>query len=204
MAWGGHQAGEIAAKLAVEKVCSVFIPSLETASKEELLIKLSAAVQEANEYVYQMATSHSEWTGMGTTLSCILLYEQTMVYAHVGDSRIYRVRGNVIEQLTEDHSMRKDPSSRYKNKLTRAIGTCLFVDPQMGSAEVLPGDTYLICSDGLTDHVPDPMIAELIQNHPSPADLCPVLVEAAKADGGFDNITLIAIKIFEKPDACAT
>lgn len=194
---GGHQAGEVAAKLAVERLCSLFISSLEKAEKDDPLNKLANAIQEANTHVYQMATSHSEWSGMGTTLTCIFFHGQTMVYAHVGDSRIYRMRGK-LEQLTEDHSMRKDPSSRYKNKLTRAIGTSLFVDPEMGSAEVLPGDLYLICSDGLTDHVPDPLIAELIRLYPTTADLCPALVEAAKADGGFDNITLIAIKILEK------
>lgn len=195
---GGHQAGEVAAKLAVERLSSAFIHSLADVQDKPhgdlLLDKLTDAVQDANSHVYEMANSHRDWSGMGTTLSCIFLHEQTLFYAHVGDSRIYRLRGG-LKQLTEDHSLRKDPASKYKNKLTRAIGTCLFVDPEVGILDLKPGDIYLLCSDGLTDHVPDDQIASLLQSHQPLPTVCQSLVDAAKDDGGFDNITVLIIKI---------
>lgn len=200
---GGHQAGEIAAKLAVERLSSAFIHSLSDVQEKThgdlLLGKLTDAVQEANSHVYEMANAHRDWSGMGTTLSCIFLHEQALLYAHVGDSRIYRLRGE-LKQLTEDHSLRKDPASKYKNKLTRAIGTCLFVDPEVGILDLQPGDIYLLCSDGLTDHVPDDKITSLLQSDPSISKVCQSLVEAAKADGGFDNITVLIIKILAVTD----
>src|SRR5579885_1870175 len=147
---GGHQAGEIAAKLAVERLCSTFISSLATPCNKTTCVLLANAIQEANSHVYEMASKNPEWSGMGTTLSCIFLHEHSLFYAHVGDSRIYRFRDK-LEQLTEDHNLRKDPHARYKNKLTRAIGTSLFVEPEIGTYNILPQDLYLICSDGLTD-----------------------------------------------------
>lgn len=193
---GGHQAGEIAAKLAVDRLCTTFLPSLDCLQDKTPDELLAEAIQEANSHVYEMSNTHRDWSGMGTTLSCVYLHQQSMIYGHVGDSRIYRFRDS-LEQLTEDHSLRKDPASRYKNKLTRAIGTSIFVEPEIGIFDILPGDLYMICSDGLTDHVPDDKIAALQQRHPALPDLGKALISAAKNDGGFDNITVLLIKIFE-------
>ncbi len=200
---GGHQAGEVAAKLAIEKMCDTFTSSLKdllpSREREDLLIKLADSMQEANAHVFQMASTHRELSGMGTTLSCLFLHEHFLFFAHVGDSRIYRFRGN-LEQLTEDHSLRKEfPSiSKNKHKLTRAIGTSLFVDPEIGMAQLHPDDFYLLCSDGLTDHVSDEVISNLFLEQLPPPILCQALVDAAKEDGGYDNITVVAIKILDR------
>ncbi len=196
---GGHQAGEIAAQLAVEHLYAQFFDSLialEKPSTDHLLKKLADTIQEVNSHVYQMASSYRDWSGMGTTLSCLFLHDQKILYAHVGDSRIYRFR-QTLEQLSHDHSLRKefpyDP--RAKNKLTRAIGTSLFVNPQTGITDFLPGDLYLLCSDGLTDLVSDAEITSHIVQQTALPLLCHSLVNAAKNEGGHDNITVIAVKI---------
>lgn len=200
---GGHQAGEVAARLAAERLVSMFIGSiteLETLPPTDgLLSKLAMAVQEANTHVHQMAASNQEWTGMGTTLSCAFFHDKNLFFAHVGDSRIYRYRQGRIVQLTEDHSLRKEAplSPRSKHKLTRAIGTSHFVEPEIGMSDVQPDDFYLICSDGLTDHVPDEQISSIFHSSTSLPSICEALVEAAKNDGGFDNITVVVIKILE-------
>lgn len=202
---GGHQAGEVAARLAAECLSSMFIGSISDnqfyTRTDNLLGKLAEALQEANTHVYQMASTHQEWAGMGTTLSCLFLHEQNLFFAHVGDSRIYRCRDGHLEQLTEDHSLRKESPlcPRAKNKLTRAIGTSHFVEPEIGTATILPEDYYLLCSDGLTDHVTDKQIATILDSDIPLSHMCEALIEAAKADGGFDNITVVIVKILQAP-----
>ncbi len=194
---GGHQAGEVAAQLAIDSLCKVFLvdydPKLPIATVD-LLQRMSKAMQDANHHVYHTAALREEWAGMGTTLSCLLLHEDLMFFAHVGDSRIYRFSEH-LQQITQDHTTR---CQKKKGKITRAIGTSSSVDPEVGLIAPLPEDLFLLCSDGLTDLLSDDEIAEIvIQSDREPISLCRTLIENANAKGGHDNITVIAVKVIE-------
>ncbi|MBS3904170.1 MAG: serine/threonine-protein phosphatase [Simkania sp.] len=194
---GGHQAGEIAAQLAIESMCKTFLDdeNLILPHPSHLLIeKLSYAIGQANRQVLAMAAKNKEWTGMGTTLSCLLLHNKTLFFGHVGDSRIYQCR-NRLEQLTQDHTTH---SQRKKGKITRAIGTSPRIEPEIGVIAPIHNDLYLLCSDGLTDHIEDEEIFRVIQEYKENTPLlCQKLVDAANAKGGTDNITVIAIKVVD-------
>jgi serine/threonine protein phosphatase PrpC len=202
---GGHKAGEIAAKVAVlslSKAIQNHMPSMETA-----MLTLRAAILKANADVYQMASRDENLHGMGTTLCCMQVYDQSLLYAHVGDSRIYRFRHHQLEQLTEDHSLRNEliakgqldvanaSSFPYKNVITRAIGTTLQIEPTLTATGILPSDIYFLCSDGLTDYVSNEEIADVLKKAKSVKETSDLLVELAKSKGGNDNITIVMIKI---------
>ncbi len=192
---GGHQAGEVAAQLAVESICNSFLDDdrlkLQLPSYA-LMERLSLAIEQANHHVYRMAGMKEEWAGMGTTLSCLFFHDDMLFFGHVGDSRIYRCNTH-LKQLTQDHTSR---CTKKKGKITRAIGTSASMHPEIGIIEPSYDDLYLICSDGLTDHLSDDEIFHLIQTHRnSPRLLCQYLVDAANNKGGHDNITVVAIKV---------
>src|SRR3990172_5110459 len=197
---GGHNAGEIAAKEAAESVCSSIEKMNLGVSQEEAYNYLKDTIIAANQHVYQLAATHAAWHGMGTTLCCFFLHEQTLIYAHVGDSRIYRFR-NKLDRLTQDHSLRQEIINRLqlkkslashlplKNVITRAIGTYPKVEPEIDATAVNLHDIYFLCSDGLTDMVSDEEIEEILQNASSLEEACDTMVESAKCNGGNDNIT---------------
>lgn len=211
---GGHQAGEVAAREAVEILCEKInnIYAIDKRALEAPIARLhiEQAIEEVNEIVY--AHSHSDFAlqGMGTTLCCLQLCGQNIVYAHVGDSRIYRLRYGNLVQLTRDHSLlcewldkgrlTADEAAEFAHKhiLTRAIGTDPHVSPTIHTEVVQLRDRYLLCSDGLSDLLL-PSEIESILNLPSPPYiLAETLIKAAKGKGGYDNITVIVIDIQEK------
>jgi PPM family protein phosphatase len=209
---GGHQAGEVAAK-ETAMALSRFIEQLFEGRKElftidELALQLKEGIKAANRAVYDMSRLHDELAGMGTTLCCFLLYHNTLIYAHVGDSRIYRFRKH-LEQLTQDHSLRRELMHRFhveeakintlpfKNVITRAVGTSPHVEPDIATVHVEPNDCYFLCSDGLTDLVSDSEIAQILQKNLAVKESCENLVALAKDKGGIDNITIVMIKIYE-------
>ncbi|HKZ00218.1 MAG TPA: Stp1/IreP family PP2C-type Ser/Thr phosphatase [Rhabdochlamydiaceae bacterium] len=203
---GGHNAGEIAAREAAESVCSSIENMDLGLSLEDACRYIKDAIISANQHVYKLASTHDAWHGMGTTLCCFFLHEQTLIYAHVGDSRIYRFRGK-LERMTQDHSLRQEIINRlqlkknlashlpFKNVITRAIGTYPKVEPEMATTAVHLHDIYFLCSDGLTDMVSDEEIEEILQNASSLEEACDTMVESAKCNGGNDNITILMIKI---------
>ena len=141
---------------------------------------------------------------MGTTISCFLIHEGQLIYAHVGDSRLYRLR-NGLQQLSRDHSLRDvleeediDPElldqPGFKNVITRALGTQPHVIPDIGIIPIQNNDIYLLCSDGLTDLVPDPQIAAILSTGKSLQQMCDSLISAALEKGGNDNITVLLVK----------
>jgi serine/threonine protein phosphatase PrpC len=205
---GGHQAGEVAAREAVENLCSIFKhlitssdQSFETAQK--IIYK---AIRRVNEIVYQLGYQQQELKGMGTTLCCVLIHPDGLIYGHVGDSRIYRLQGNKLEQLTQDHSLLRElinlgqlDENRaneflYKNIITRAIGTEPIVEPTIQTTSFSVGDIILMCTDGLTDLLSHDEIQKIILSSEE-QDIAKKLIKAAKQRGGHDNITVVVVKV---------
>jgi serine/threonine protein phosphatase PrpC len=204
---GGHNAGEIAAFKAVESMCASVKVLEKGATIEETCNLLRSAISTANETVYTLSHQNKAYSGMGTTLSCFLLHDDALIYAHVGDSRLYRKRQK-LEQLTDDHSLRHVmlineeqpapdlPALLFRNVITRAIGTHPYVIPDIGVIPVQEGDIYLLCSDGLTDFVPEKCISETLNPDASLEQIAAQLVKLALEKGGNDNITVLLVKIF--------
>jgi serine/threonine protein phosphatase PrpC len=203
---GGAQAGEVASKLAAS--------ALHSAEPEGLggLREVEALIQEANRRVYDRATTDPSASGMGTTMTVALVEGMSVVIGHVGDSRAYLVRGERMEQLTEDHSLVNElqKSGRLsaeeaqvhpqRSVITRAVGTDPAVEVDAFTIQADEGDVFLLCSDGLSDMVPDEEILELVDRHRDNLDRAvKMLVAAANRGGGEDNITAVAFRISTAP-----
>lgn len=210
---GGYQAGEVASAIAVDTVLSELRDGLrkvnpgeiddETGySAESLLIK--AAIEKANETIFQTAQDKPECHGMGTTIVTVAFYENRLTVAHVGDSRLYRLRDGDFEQVTQDHSLLQElidkgfytpeeaRKSLNKNLVTRAMGIEMNVTPDIQEEFVKPGDIYLLCSDGLTDLVEDQEIAVILRSCTDNLEEAGrQLVQKANDYGGKDNISVI-------------
>ncbi len=199
---GGAQAGEVASRLAAS--------ALEGGDSDGLdgPARVDALIQEANRRVYDRASSDPTASGMGTTMTVALVEEMTVAMGHVGDSRAYLVRGDAMEQLTEDHSLVNELLKSGKlseeeaqvhpqrSVITRAVGTDPDVDVDAFTIEAEEGDIFLICSDGLTDMVEDEEILELVHLNRDDLDKAvKALVAAANRGGGEDNITAVAFRI---------
>lgn len=204
---GAHAAGELASKMAVDRVPHHY-------RKLPLPLAVEAiqqAVVEANSEIFRRGQANAEFRNMGTTSSVLLLLPEGAVVAHVGDSRIYRVRGDFIEQLTFDHSlvweMRaagdvSEESTRSglipKNVITRSLGPNPVVQVDMeGPFPVQKGDRFLICSDGLTGLVTDEEIGSMLKSF-SAQKAAQVLVDLANLRGGPDNITIVITEVIGK------
>lgn len=211
---GGHNAGEIASKEAVETLCQKMHEHFENTHRDTCSLKdmqsyLRRNILVANHWVYKLALANKNLHGMGTTLCCMLLFQDNLVFAHVGDSRIYRYRKR-LKQLTVDHSLRQElvnqgklkqedfRSFPKKNVITRAIGKKLEVEPDIGALSVQNGDIFLLCSDGLTDHVTHEEMTLLFKNKQCLKSLSHSLIEVAKEKGGSDNISLVVMQVFKK------
>ena len=195
---GGHAAGEVASALAAEVVrriyCGSSLPVPET---------LRTAFEAANAAVIQHAEAHPECRGMGTTCTAVAVVGGKLYLAHAGDSRAYLLRGDTLTQLSEDHSLNAQlvregvmtkeeaETSPNGNVIVKALGSRAELDPAVWSEglALLAGDVVLLCSDGLSNLVPDAEIAAVLQRLP-PADACEALVEQALAAGGYDNISV--------------
>ena len=213
---GGHNAGEVASELAVKTVEKIVRKKLdriqhgephENALHNESLL-LKQAVMEANREIYATAQKNPDCSGMGTTLIAALFYDAHLTSAHVGDSRMYRLRDDYLSPVTEDHSLVQEQvrrglvtpidaqSSRVRNVVTRALGIAPQVEPDIIENETRPGDIYLMCSDGLTDVVPDEAIRLTLLEHRKNAEQAvEELMNLAKDAGGPDNISIILIRI---------
>jgi serine/threonine protein phosphatase PrpC len=191
---GGHNAGEIAAALAVETLCGS-IQSSCFKTIEEACNDLRRAVGIANQEVFQQASSLPSYAGMGSTLSCFLLTGQHLVYAHVGDSRLYRYR-EALHLLTEDHTQQLcKPLAPPRTVITRAIGTHSNVQPDIGVIPLMPHDIYLLCSDGLSDSLRGQEIASILSSPLPLPEKGDALLKTALEKGGRDNITLLLVEV---------
>ena len=207
---GGHKAGQVASELASEASLDA-VRALRGGSVS-LAEQLRHAVECANRAVFSRATSDIELNGMGTTLVAILATAERVALAHVGDSRGYLVRRGRIRQLTDDHSLvgellrRREISEDdaavhpQRHVLTRAVGVRDAVQPDLAELTPMAGDSFVMCSDGLTNHVPDDEIAWAFTE--PDCDLQGVtegLIATANERGGEDNITVVAVRYEDSP-----
>jgi serine/threonine protein phosphatase PrpC len=208
---GGHQAGEVAAREAVEWLCQSIDKNTTLSSKstsiQEAKDIITEAIEEVNTHIFRMGRQDPDLRGMGTTLCCLYFHPKAVIYAHVGDSRIYRLRGNELLQLTKDHSLlrelldvgqinaRQAGEFAYKNIITKAIGTEHQVQPSVRTTEIIGKDIYLMCTDGLSDHLKFEEIEAILAQRKALKVEARELVDSAKSKGGFDNITLVLVRV---------
>jgi cysteine desulfurase len=206
---GGHQAGEIAARETVNALCHVVKKkfSSQILSLKEMREAVQRAIEHVNYFVYKMGKTNQELKGMGTTLCCLMFHEKGVIYANVGDSRIYRFRGKKLDQMTKDHSLLRELVDQgqlneqqamdflHKNIITKAIGTEPKVVPSVSVSDICHEDIYLMCSDGLTDHLTQMEIAAILHTSSSIQEAVKQLVTKAKEKGGYDNVTVVVMKI---------
>ncbi|HUQ70468.1 MAG TPA: PP2C family serine/threonine-protein phosphatase [Planctomycetaceae bacterium] len=209
---GGHAVGELASKMAVDVIPLTF-DKLRT---QHPLAALKTALETANKKINERGSLNRDFLRMGTTCTALLLCPLGAVIGHVGDSRAYRIRGKQVDQLTRDHSLvwelieqrkvrPKDADKLYpRNVITRSLGPEPDVNVDIeGPSVVLPGDTYLLCSDGLTNLVSDAELGVICGELP-PADASRMLVNLANLRGGTDNITVVVIRAGEVPNGAET
>lgn len=203
---GGYSGGEIASKLATISVKSYIesnFNNIDYTKKEELLKLIKNAIEYANMVVYEKAKENEELTNMGTTLEVCIIYNNKAFIGHIGDSRIYRIRKDIIRKITQDHSyvqklvkdgtITKEEAVNHpkKNMLIKALGCTPFVEPDIMVKGFLKDDIIVICSDGLTNMISEEEIyATVNKNVDSASD---ELVNNANERGGYDNITVIII-----------
>lgn len=220
---GGYNAGEVASGMATTLLGSdlhgVLLES-PGAHGSRLLEwargVLCAGIAKVNASIYEAAATQPHYAGMGTTLVVALFHAAGMTVAHIGDSRLYRLRGAQLDQLTRDHSLLQEQIdggiitpeqakySQNKNLVTRALGVDPSVVPEIQHYDVAAGDIYLLCSDGLNDMVEDGEIALTLQTLSANLDLCAAqLVQMANDNGGRDNVSVILVKVREVELAAA-
>lgn len=206
---GGHKAGEVASKMAVDVIVDIFTKNKGNIIKneKEILNTIRIAIVEANDKAYQRSINDVECYGMGTTVTMACFTNDKLIIGHIGDSRVYYIRDNDIKQLTEDHSLVAElvkngsisaEEAQYhpqKNIITRAVGTSKNIDTDIVIAEVKKGDIILLCTDGLTNMIDDLEIKNLIVTNDNMQYACNSLVKRANELGGLDNITAIVVKI---------
>jgi len=167
------------------------------------------AIGAANEAIFSRSQRNYKLSGMGTTLVGLIAEQRSAWVLNVGDSRCYRLRARTLEQITHDHSLVEEQvrlgrmtrlealRSPLRNVITRALGTQSRVSPDIFELDAEPGDLFLLCSDGLTRELTDPLIESLMRTDLPLDQLCARLVEAAKKAGGRDNITCILVRASE-------
>ncbi len=202
---GGHAVGELASKMAVDTIPLTFFKS-----RAELLpVALKEAVEHANGAIYKRGSENRDFNRMGTTCVVLVLSPKGALFAHVGDSRAYRVRADRIEQLTFDHSLQWELErqgrlkkndvflSEVKHVITRSLGPEPAVEVELdGPFPVLPNDRFLLCSDGLTGNISDAEIGMIVRELP-PDEAARLLVNMANLRGGSDNTTVIIVQAGE-------
>lgn len=203
---GGYNGGEIASRLATDAVQRYIKTNFPEAPKERdaILYLLKSAMEYANMVVYEKSKEVKELEGMGTTLEICLIYNNRAYIGHIGDSRIYRIRGQFIRKLTTDHSyvetlvkdgtITKEEAKHHpkKNMLMKALGCLEFAEPDVMVKNFQKGDIIVMTSDGLTNMVEESTIHETIINNFENSDK--LLIDMANNAGGVDNITVVIIK----------
>ncbi len=214
---GGHNAGEVASRQAIESIVDflrrcqdddVTWPFAHEPDLTEQENRIVTAVKLANRDVCNLSLEHQEYAGMGTTLVALLRSpgENVISVAHVGDSRCYCLRDGKMTQLTMDHSWVSEQlqkniitpeeakNHRWKNVITRALGNKLDVEVDVQSIEVLPGDVFMLCSDGLSGMLDDDEIEDILIETPDLESSIQALIKGANRNGGLDNISVILVR----------
>lgn len=220
---GGHNAGNVASALATRSLDNFFeatragiLPGPAPADEQELdpgARRIVAAIRKANHDVFVISNTYTQHQGMGSTVVAAYVCSETeqIHVGHVGDSRCYRIRQGAIEQLTKDHSLindalalkpdlSQDELARLpKNIITRALGMKDAVKVDIRSERILPGDVFLLCSDGLSGMVSEQQILDVFEITQEPQDACELLIAMANEAGGTDNISALIVRI--QPEA---
>lgn len=210
---GGYNAGEIASGMAVTFINLELQSWLSQAghrvSVRELRRAMEACVDNVNHSIFSAARSNPDYGGMGTTLVVGVFIEGRLVLGHIGDSRCYRLRGQVLQQITKDHSLLQEQvdaglmtpaqalTSPNKNLITRALGVEDWVLMEINEHRVELGDVYLMCSDGLSDMVRDTTIAAILDGADTLPEKASKLITAANEGGGRDNISVVLVHAME-------
>jgi protein phosphatase len=220
---GGNNAGEVASALATTSLENFFQATVtgpvpgklrkEDESLNDSERRLVLGVRKANSDVYEISSTRIEHQGMGSTIVAMHVSRATgsIEIAHIGDSRCYRIRDGKMEQLTRDHSLIGDAlawnpnlseeelSRLPKNIISRALGLKKYVEVDIKTESGLPGDIYLLCSDGLSGMIKDPQILDLVLLSDDLDEACENLIAVANEAGGSDNITVVAVRIEADP-----
>lgn len=205
---GGYNSGEVASAIAVQTLEARFDDILSNPGRE-----LARAVELSNTHIHREARDHADRAGMGTTCTALLLHRGQAWSAHVGDSRIYLFRQGAMYQMTEDHSqvmemvkaglldLSEARNHTDRNVITRALGRQPAVDvagwPR--PLPVVPGDTYLLCSDGLYDGIEDDELLAIVPSRSTSA-AADELIQLARERGGSDNITVAIVRVMAGPE----
>ena len=222
---GGYNAGEVASSMATtiiqqviesqiqESLLADASATVDTAGAavdhptgaEALLVN---AIESANLAIFDASVQVPDYTGMGTTVVVALFHDHGVTVAHVGDSRAYRLRDGVLSQITRDHSLLQEQIdaglitveqakfAQHKNLITRAVGVDVVIDIESSYFEVLAGDCYLLCSDGLSDMLSDVALAEIVDDCGENITAATgKLVAQANENGGRDNISVILVRV---------
>ena len=208
---GGYNAGEVASGMATAFIRSELARWLTeasfTATDTDVRRAMDICVDNANRAIFNAANSNPQYAGMGTTLVVGVFREQRLLVGHVGDSRGYRLRAQRLTQITHDHSLLQEQIdsglitpeqaafSANKNLVTRAVGVEDTVLLETHLHDVLPGDTYLLCSDGLSDMLDDESIAQLLMGAETLPQAAGALIDAANDAGGKDNISVVLVRV---------
>lgn len=225
---GGMNAGEVASSMSVHVVMDELAGFVDGGSKfqiagyaegderglEEQVVQ--ATVEKANSAVFHVSQTQPQCRGMGTTIVTTLFYDNKIAVGHIGDSRLYRLRNDCLEQITKDHSFVQElidkglyteveaRSSSQKNVVTRAVGIAPTIEVEVNEHRTQPEDLYLMCSDGLTDLISDEDVQKIMLLFGSDmVGMAEQLIEIANASGGKDNISIILIRILKPYPATA-
>lgn len=209
---GGHLAGEVASGIAVDVIRRNLIAAFADGEKAGDALSLEAesiraAIELANRAINETSAARPECAGMGATVVAAVFHDDRVCVAHVGDSRLYRLRGDRLEQITEDHSMIQELLKRgfitpeearvstNKNVVTRALGVDGAVQVDVAEQPVHEGDVYLLCSDGLSDVLTTEAMEEILLRHGDDLDAALTeLIAQANAGGGPDNVSAILVR----------
>ncbi|MFA6091519.1 MAG: Stp1/IreP family PP2C-type Ser/Thr phosphatase [Elusimicrobiota bacterium] len=214
---GGHNSGEVASRTAVDTIVGnarkmlggsqIVVPEGGEPGRSVRARQLEYLLKLANTVIFEKARAFPKDHGMGTTVVAVLADEKSLTVAHVGDSRLYLRRGGTLQQLTEDHSLvmeqvrhglitrEQAEASNLQNILTRALGTDEQVQIDVSEHPLLAGDTFLICSDGLTKMVSEADISDILAAASSADDAVERLIASAREAGGADNITAVVARL---------
>jgi PPM family protein phosphatase len=207
---GGYNAGEVASAMAIAHIATELgsraVGWGQAPQYAASMGAVTQAVENASKAIWSAAQAHAAYNGMGTTVVVALFQHARLLLAHVGDSRAYRWRGGQLLQLTRDHSFLQEQidagmlsadeafTAPHRNLVTRALGVEPTVEVEIHGHDVFMGDLYLLCSDGLTDMLPDTAIAALLAEGGALEETSARLVQAANVAGGRDNISVILVR----------
>jgi serine/threonine protein phosphatase PrpC len=203
---GGHAAGEVASEMAVQIVARHLL-AVTSVIDPNAAERVSQSLRDANRAIYERMLAEVDKQGMGTTVSVLMLSDNQFLIGQIGDSRIYLLRDGALSQITKDHSYVQEQVDAglltpeqaryhpYSNVITRCVGASESVEADIYRGEMLPGDVFLVASDGLTGMVDDRRLQQLLLARSGPGRIVDALIADANGRGGLDNITAIVVQV---------